>query len=140
MKSLLICMSAATLLTAAQNPIYMAPPGAPTVAAKPTAAEKMAAAKEATQSKEATPKGPSDVMIISPDLRANDIKTAIEYLKQRSPTSKPKVELTNGTAITGILDVDVMPGGTILIFRVNSFKGMQYKVVKIEEINTLSNE
>lgn len=36
------------------------------------------------------------------------------------------------------MDVDVMPGGTILIFKISSLKGIQYKVVNIEEVQSIS--
>ncbi len=119
----------ATLL-AAQAPIYMAPTG--TTPVEKQASKVVATLKEPTQQK-----GPSEVMIISPEGRANDLKAAIEYLKKNNPSAKPSVKLTSGTEITNISDVDVMPGGTLLIFKVGTLKGVQYKVVKIEEIDSL---
>ncbi|MBF5060098.1 hypothetical protein [Candidatus Neptunochlamydia vexilliferae] len=119
----------ATLL-AAQAPIYMAPTGATPV--KKEAPKVIAALEQPAQHK-----GPSEVMIISPEGRAKDLQAAIEYLKQKNPTEKPSVKLTTGMEISNIIGLDVMPGGTLLIFKVSTLKGAKYKVVKIEEIDSL---
>jgi len=82
--------------------------------------------------------GQSEVMIINPESRAKDIQSAFKYLKQMSPATKIGVKLTNGSIITDILNMDVMPGGTMIIFRINTMKGEKYRVVKIEKIDTLT--
>ncbi|MCB1107949.1 MAG: hypothetical protein KDK76_07640 [Chlamydiia bacterium] len=131
----------------AQAPIYIAPPTT-TYTPPPTKQQfpnntpegKELAAMMGTHDTKKSPShgGTSDIMIISPEMRAKDIQAAIQYLRQRVPTAKPTIHLSNGAIISNIMDVDVMPGGTILIFKISSLKGMQYKVVNIEEVQTLS--
>lgn len=140
MKILPIILCATSLLAASPT-IYMAPPSDTAKAAvegrqtnlenKNSQAEKAAAAKESSS------KGSTEIMIISPEGRAKDIKAAIEFLKKRSPTSKPTIKMTNGTTLTGIMDVEVMPGGTVLIFQVTSLKGVQYRIENIENIDSI---
>lgn len=138
MKKYLLFFFPLTILVGAQLPIYVAPPtSVPTI----NKTEKKEAPKQATSSEIAAIKqsqtGSHEVMIISPELRAKDIKAAIQYLKTRSPASKPIVKLINRTNIENIIDIDMMPGGTILIFQVSSLKGIQYKLAKTEDIDTL---
>ncbi|MCB1110664.1 MAG: hypothetical protein KDK64_06740 [Chlamydiia bacterium] len=147
MKKLLILLSLTLALVGAQAPIYVAPPATafqqpsrpksspPTDA---TSAELAAMAKTHQDTQNSGKGGSSDIMIISPESRAKDIQAAIKYLTMHVPTSKPSITLTDGAKITGIMDVDVMPGGTILIFKISSLKGMQYKVVNIEQVQSLS--
>lgn len=120
---------------AAQAPIYVVPPATPSTKeqAKPTHPKKEKEELAAALSK----KQSNEVMLISPELRAKDLKAAIEYLKQKVPSSKPSIKLNDGSTFSSILDVDVMPGGTILIFKIASLKGTAYKVVNIEEIESL---
>lgn len=130
-----------TSLFAASPTIYMAPPSDVAKAAsegkqskledKLTQEEKTAAAKEASS------KGSTEMMIISPEGRAKDIKAAIDFLKKNAPTTKPTLKMSNGSTLTGIMDVDVMPGGTVLIFKIASLKGIQYRIENIENIDSV---
>ena len=83
--------------------------------------------------------GQSEVMIIDPETRAKDIQDAYKYLKTMSPASKLAVKLLDGSSITEILDMKVMPGGTIIIFRTNTLQGQKFQLVKIEDIDTITN-
>ena len=83
--------------------------------------------------------GQSEVMIINPETRAKDIQDSFQYLKTMSPASKLAVKLLDGSAITEILDMKVMPGGTIIIFRTNTLQGQKFQLVKIEDIDTITN-
>jgi len=87
---------------------------------------------------DAQKKGQSEVMIINPESRAKDLQSAFKYLREMSPATKIGVKLNNGSIITQILSMDVMPGGTMIIFKINTMKGEQYRVVKIENIDTLT--
>jgi len=82
--------------------------------------------------------GQSEIMIINPESRAKDLLSAIQFLKQRSPATKITVTLTDGSRISEILDVEAMPGGTLIIFKINTIKGQKYRVVKIENVDTLT--
>lgn len=146
MKKMLPLLALSAAVFGAQAPIYVAPPATgytPAPVAKKsapptdaTSAELAAMAK--TQKDDNKSKGISEIMIISPELRAKDLQAAIKFLNQHVPTSKPNITLSDGSKITSIMDVDVMPGGTILIFKVTSLKGLRYKVVNIEEVQSLS--
>ncbi|NGX50164.1 MAG: hypothetical protein K1060chlam2_00005 [Chlamydiae bacterium] len=83
-------------------------------------------------------KGQSEVMIITPASRAKDIHSAFQYLRTMSPATKIGVKLTDGSIISEILDINVMPGGTMIIFKINTMKGEKYRVVKIEQIDSLT--
>lgn len=83
--------------------------------------------------------GKSEVMIINPETRAKDLQESFQYLKRMSPASKLAVKLNSGTLIADILDMQLMTGGTMIIFRINSIQGQKFQVVKIEDIDTLTN-
>ena len=84
--------------------------------------------------------GQSEVMIINPETRAKDLQESFEYLKRMSPAAKLAVKLVNGSTIAEILDMKLMTGGTMIIFRTNSLQGQKFQVVKIEDIDTITNE
>jgi hypothetical protein len=88
--------------------------------------------------KESQTKGQSEIMIISPEARAKDLLSAFQYLKKMSVAIKLGVKLIDGSLISEILDMEVMPGGTMIIFKINSMKGQKYRVVKIESIDTIT--
>lgn len=79
-------------------------------------------------------KGTADVMIISPAERASDIVQAFKYIQSYDVTSKVDVKLKDGSMITDILDIQMMPSGTLLIFKLQTLKGEIYRIVKIENI------
>ncbi|MCY3974760.1 MAG: hypothetical protein OXF02_04355 [Simkaniaceae bacterium] len=81
--------------------------------------------------------GGNAVMLIHPEIRAKDLAEAFAFLKQMSPSTRPVVMLTNGEAITDIVDIRPMTGGTMVIFRINSVKGQRFQVVNIGEIDML---
>lgn len=130
-----------TSLFAAGPTIYMAPPSTlPTSSLEEKSdksSNKLSKAEKGAAAKKSSSKESNEMMIISPEGRAQDIKAAIEFLKKRSPTAKPSIKMSNGSIISGILDVDVMPGGTVLIFQLASLKGIQYQVENIENINSI---
>lgn len=82
--------------------------------------------------------GSSEVMMIHPETRAKDLKEAFDYLKKMSPTTKLGVKLINQEVIAEILDMTLMTGGTVIIFRTNSVQGQKFQVVKTEEIDTIT--
>lgn len=146
MKKMIPLLALSAAVFGAQAPVYVVPPAtgytqAPVAkkSAPPTdAVSAELAAMTKTQKDDNKSRGISEVMIISPELRAKDLQAAIKFLNLHVPTSKPNITLSDGSKITSIMDVNVMPGGTILIFKVTSLKGLQYKVVNIEEVQSLS--
>jgi len=147
MKKVFFFFLASLSLYAAVPTIYMAPPaGNAKVVVEGTQEEEKKASTQnnplsemakAAASKETSPKGTTEMMIISPEGRAKDIQAAIKFLQQKAPTDKPTIKLTNGKTLTGIVSVDVMPGGTLLIFKIASLKGLKYQIEKIENIDTI---
>lgn len=84
--------------------------------------------------------GQSEIMMINPEMRSQDIQESFQYLKKVSPSSKVAVKLVSGVLISDILNMQLMKGGTMIIFRINSIKGQKFQVVKIEDIDTIINE
>lgn len=141
MKRLLLFSVISLSLYGAGPTIYMAPPASKPTAKqttkKPLPQKSPSKIEKSVAATTIASKGPTEMMIISPEGRAQDIKAAIQFLKKQTPSSKPAIQLTNGTILSGIIDVDVMPGGTLLIFKVTSLKGMKYLIEKIEHIDTI---
>ncbi len=81
----------------------------------------------------------SDIMIIDPKTRAQDLREVFEYLRKKSPSSRLSVKLANHTTVQDILDMTLMSNGTMIVFRVQSPQGQKFEVVKIEEIETITN-
>ncbi len=103
--------------------------------------QKTSTLQKALASKQAapTPQGQSsDVMIISTEMRAKDFQKAFEYLRTRAPAAKIGVKLTNQSMIADIVKIDVMPGGTLIIFTTNTVKGLKYQIVKTEQIDSIA--
>ena len=96
-------------------------------------------AEQAGVAKLGQPQGPSEIMIIYPEARAKDLVSAFLYLKKMSVATQMGVKLIDGTVITGILDMEVMPGGTIVIIKINTMKGQEYRAIKTETIDALIN-
>ncbi|MDN3505518.1 MAG: hypothetical protein P0S95_08080 [Rhabdochlamydiaceae bacterium] len=81
--------------------------------------------------------GASDIMIINPDNRAKDFKAAFDILQQEVQGSKIIFTLTDKSTISGIMEIQVLPGGTMLSFMLNTTKGIKYKIVPIEQIKSI---
>ena len=107
--------------------------------AKPKSHTEQPTQDQKTAATQTTRSGQSEVMIINPETRAKDIQDAYQYLRMMSPASKLAVKLLDGSAITEILDMKVMPGGTIIIFRTNTLQGQKFQLVKVEDIDTITN-
>ena len=79
----------------------------------------------------------SEVMIISPELRAKDFQSAFTYLKTKNPSAKIGIELADHSIVSDILHIEIMPGGTLVIFTVSTVKGVKYRIVKTENIRSI---
>lgn len=144
MKNVLFFLAASLSLYAAAPTIYMAPPASTATLGgkreekhKTSSPSPLAEMEKAAASKESSTKGSGEMMIISPEARAKDIQAAIKFFQQKVPTDKPMVKLKNGATISGIIEVDVMPGGTLLIFKITSLKGLKHQIENIENIDTV---
>ncbi len=79
----------------------------------------------------------SEIMVIDPMTRANDFKQAYQFLKAQKAGSRVIFKLSNGQTLANVLDIDIMKGGSLVIFKLSSVKGMQFKVVRIEDITSI---
>lgn len=80
----------------------------------------------------------SEVMIIDPLTRAADFKEAYQFLKTQKAGTTVSFQLTNDEVLTHVLSFEVMKGGSLVIFKLNTNHGIKYKVVKIENIDSIS--
>ncbi|MCH9630148.1 MAG: hypothetical protein S4CHLAM37_01410 [Chlamydiia bacterium] len=94
--------------------------------------EKAAAAKKASMG--------SEIMIIEPLARAQDFAEAYKYLHFHKSSSPVMFQLKNNKVLKNVLDVEIMKGGTLVIFTLNTTKGVKYEVVNIEDIKSLGHE
>lgn len=81
-----------------------------------------------------------EVMIIDPAVRAQDFKEAFSYLSEYKAGSPLFFELQDKEKLYNVLDLSLMKGGTIVIFRMNTTQGLKYRVVKTEDIVSIGND
>ena len=74
------------------------------------------------------------IMIIDPKERANDYLKAWELLKQEKSTAKVTFTLSDGTKISNVIDMKLMPGDTLIVFRYSTPQGIRFQVVEVEDI------
>lgn len=86
----------------------------------------------------AAPSVPSTSLIIDPKMRAQDFKEAFETLRKEKTTGKVFFQLTNGSTISNIIDMNLMANSTLILFRFNSTQGIRFQLVKVEEIDSIS--
>ncbi len=73
-------------------------------------------------------------MMIPPASRAMDYLTAFESLRKEKSTGKVYFQLTDGSMISNVIDMTLMPNSTLILFRFNSSQGIRFQVVKVEDI------
>jgi hypothetical protein len=76
-------------------------------------------------------------MVVTPAARAADFQQAFDILKREKSAGKVYFELADGTTIGNVIDMSPMSNSTVILFRYNSSQGIQYQVVKIEDIVNL---
>lgn len=85
--------------------------------------------------------GSSDmIMIIDPQMRAKDLKDALTFLQKTMGQQPVAVTLTDGQMISNIMSINVMPGGTMLVLKASTVKGVKYHVVGIESVENIGHE
>lgn len=101
------------------------------------------AAVQTVSPKDAAPSMPTPVMegasvqnymMISPSARALDYQTAFEQLRKEKTAGKVYFQLVDGSSIANIIDMNIMPNSTLIVFRFNSSQGVRFQVVKVEDI------
>jgi hypothetical protein len=73
-------------------------------------------------------------MLISPSARASDFQQAFELLRKEKTAGKVYFQLADGTTITNVIEMTLMPNSTLVLFRYNSNQGVRLQVVKLEDI------
>ncbi len=91
----------------------------------------------ATHSTKPSSQESPDVMLIHPSARAADWVAAFQYLSTHATEKSVVFKLTNGSLIHNVIDVAALPGGTLMTFTLNTMTGLQYKVVKIEDVDDI---
>ncbi len=76
-------------------------------------------------------------MVVTPAARAADFQQAFDILKREKSAGKVYFELSDGTIIGNVIDMAPMSNSTVILFRYNSSQGIQFQVVKIEDIVNL---
>lgn len=76
-------------------------------------------------------------MMVTPAARAADFQQAFDLLKKEKSSGKVYFELSDGTTIGNVIDMAPMSNSTVILFRYNSSQGIQFQVVKIEDIVNL---
>jgi ActR/RegA family two-component response regulator len=69
--------------------------------------------------------------------RATDYKEAFETLKKEKSSGKIYFELTSGTTIGNIVEMNLMGNGHLIVFKFNSGQGIRQQVVAVEQISGL---
>lgn len=78
-----------------------------------------------------------EMLVVSPLARSGDIKAAWNYFKKNKPTSKLIIH-TKDNQYSNIVDMDVMPGGTIIIIKTSTTSGEVYQLIPIEQVKGIS--
>jgi hypothetical protein len=73
-------------------------------------------------------------MSIEPKHRAADYKEAFEFLRKEKAQSKVFVKLIDGSLITNIIDMNLMPSNTVFLLRFNTPKGIKLQAIELELI------
>lgn len=81
-----------------------------------------------------------EVMIIDPAIRAQDFKEAFHYLSEYKAGSPLFFELQDKEKLYNVLELSLMKGGTLVIFKMNTTQGLKYRVVKTEDIISIGND
>ncbi len=98
-----------------------------------TPSKGMAAKKEMLSAIEGMDSARS-TMIINPKLRAADYQKAYELLRREKSTSKVYFQLADGSRVSNVIDMKLMPNDTLVVFRYSTPQGIRFQVVEIENI------
>jgi len=83
--------------------------------------------------------GANSYMVISPADRAKDFQQAFEMMRKEKSNGKVFFQLFDGSIISNVIDMSLLPNSTLFVFRFNSpQQGIQFQVVKVEDIATIS--
>ncbi len=81
-----------------------------------------------------TPSAKHNSMAIDPKQRAYDYKEAFELLRKEKAPSKVCIKLIDGSAISNIIDMNMMGNSTVFLLKYNSPQGIKIQAVELELI------
>ncbi|NGX45853.1 MAG: hypothetical protein K940chlam2_01033 [Chlamydiae bacterium] len=76
----------------------------------------------------------NSVMMINPKDRAEDYQKAFQVLRDEKSTSKVYFQLANGKKVSNVIEMKIMPGNTLILFRYTTPQGIKYDVAGVEDI------
>ena len=79
-----------------------------------------------------------ELIVVHPADRAKDLKAAFEYLKKEKVPNRVTYQLRSGEKLHGISEVTVLPGGTMLIFKLMTPAGTKFRVIPVEDIASIN--
>ena len=71
---------------------------------------------------------------ITPKSRALDFLQAFNFLRQEKTAFKVAFILKDGSAISNIIDIQLMDQGSLFIIRYNTGQGMKFRILGLEEV------
>lgn len=112
------------------------------VGAKEEAKEKKPKEKTPTKKIQAmsSQSNTKSMMMIDPKDRALDYIKAYEKLRMEVAPAKVYFHIEGEKALNNVLQITLMENNTLLLFRVSTPQGAQYKVVPIEDILEITHE
>lgn len=79
-----------------------------------------------------------ELIVVHPADRAKDLKAAFEYLKKEKIPNRVMYKLRSGESLSGISEVTVLPGGTMLIFKLMTPAGTKFRVIPVEDVESIN--
>lgn len=74
------------------------------------------------------------IMMIDPKDRASDFIKAFDTLRKEIAPIKIFFHISKGAPISNIMDLTLMENGTLMLFRISTPQGPQYKIVPVEDL------
>ncbi len=82
---------------------------------------------------------PSDIMIVDPKVVSQDWQNAFNSLKARKLNNIIFI-LRDNSQITEVSDVEVLPGGYLMLFSLKTVLGEKYRIVKTSDISSITSK
>ena len=108
------------------------------IKAPPLNAQQFAAAQSQEETHTTKSNKASEVMVITPAARGKDLQQAYNFLRKESAATSISVTLKDGITLSNIMGMDVMTEGTIVIFKLNTTRGVKYQIENIENVVSLN--
>ena len=122
------------MLTFFSSLLFLQAPTAPSAPTAKEATQEKALHEVIAQKSTETMNISRSTMIIDPKARADDYKKAFDILKQEKSTSKVFFQLADGTQISNVIEMQLLPSNTLILFRYSTPQGIKFHVVEIEDV------